>query len=205
MMDLVVLAPARWLATLLFVFSLVACGSGRLADPSSSGEADWTLRSRIALQPAAPAPGTNAEQLALWTGWVRERFLDPELRPERRSELDASLRSVHVLELTPAFLNNLDGLDMAAADDVERGTALVDWWYREQGGLTTVYLDVSGAELSAVAAGNRILSAESWARWWDRKAKSTDAFERLRLRVDELLAEHAKLGISLRKSTPEGG
>lgn len=194
----------RLLAGVLVVGALAACGSPTTTAPSDDSSPPAVPPAQlIALEPAGPAPDTSAEQLAQWSGWVRERFLDAELSSERREELDGLLREVHVLDLTPAFLNTLNGLDMAAADDVARGTALVDWWYREQGGLTTVFLDVSGGELSARAASNRVLAAQSWSRWWTRKTTSKDSFERLRRRVDELLAELAALGISKRRVVPE--
>ncbi len=148
------------------------------------GEDEGVLR----FERFGPAPGTTPEQFAAWGNLLAERFLaDPE--PERLPALDAALAELPIVDATPAFINALHGLDMGDPTDIERAVAVSRYWYDGMVKYKHVVLDEDTAKVSAVDVRNRMLVVDGWIRLWQRTLDREGGVDRLRTRVEKLVAD----------------
>jgi len=136
--------------------------------------------------PFEPTAGVAAADFAQWSEWLAERFLgDPE--EARQAELDELLSAAHIVDLTPAFINQVDGLDMADPDHVSRAGELTLSWFLAQEKYKQVVIDRNVDDMSSATIGARVTALKAWVRWWQRTLEN-ETVERYRSRVDELTA-----------------
>jgi hypothetical protein len=150
--------------------------------------------SMVVFEPFDPTPGTAQSDFAAWTELLRERFYD---RPDeaRVDEIRQALTSVHVVDLTPCYVNLVIGLDMAVADDVEVASAVTSTWYLHQVRYTSVVLPADDpTDVRPAMADSRLMVVDAWRRWWERTLTDPARIDRFRKRIDETIWELNRVG-----------
>lgn len=150
--------------------------------PNSSSEAP----SLFHFVPFEAPAGVVAADFARWSEWLAERFLgNPD--EARQTELDELIASAHIVDLTPAYINQVDGLDMADPDHVARAGELTLAWFMAQEKYKQVVIDRNVDDMQSATIIGRVTSLKAWVRWWQRTLEN-ETVERYRSRVDELTA-----------------
>lgn len=127
----------------------------------------------------------------LWQKWLDERYLgDPD--DDRKQDIDTLLKPAHIVDLTPAYINLIDGLDMADPDDVARAGEITVAWYLAQEKYKQIAIDRGTGDMKAATIAGRTMALKSWVRWWQRTLEN-ETVERYRTRVDELMRRLDKL------------
>ncbi|GEM_PF-3305657 len=156
-------------------------GAGDLR-PNGASEAP----SQFHFVPFEATAGVLAADFARWSEWLAERFLgDPD--EARQAELDELLASAHIVDLTPAYINQVDGLDMADPDHVARAGELTLSWFMAQEKYKQVVVDRNVDDMRSATIIGRVTALKAWVRWWQRTLEN-ETVERYRSRVDELTA-----------------
>ncbi|MFT7464493.1 MAG: hypothetical protein ACI9EF_002849 [Pseudohongiellaceae bacterium] len=134
------------------------------------------------------APGAlDPAVFARWSAALHERFLgDPD--EARQAELQKHLEGAHIVDLTPAYINLVDGLDMANPDHVARAGELTLEWFLTQEKYKQSSMDRNVEDMRSVTVGSRVTALKAWVRWWQRTL-SNETVERYRSRVDVLTAK----------------
>ena len=133
----------------------------------------------------APA-GVAVADFAQWSEWLQERFLGDPVQA-RQDQLDELLSAGHIVDLTPGYINLIDGLDMADPDHVARAGELTLDWFLAQEKYKQVVIDRQVDDMGTAAVSGRVTSLKAWVRWWQRTLEN-ETVERYRSRVDELTA-----------------
>ncbi|RKY22482.1 MAG: hypothetical protein DRQ55_00865 [Planctomycetota bacterium] len=176
-----------------------AIGAGSSSDPQllPSGRSlpPPSLRpeSMVAYALLGPAPGTARADYDAWAALVAERFYGQPDEAQLAS-IERELSDVHVVELTPVYLDLTVGLDMALASDVELAAALTSDWYVRQLRFKQVVLPESRSQDLRAMVPTRLKVLDSWHRWWERTASDPERVERFRTRIDDLLWELRRVG-----------
>lgn len=175
-------APAQILAD-------AAPAAAPAPEPPPSGKPDVeTPRDPvIAIAPLPPVPGTTEEQLAEWSALVRELYIeDPS--PKVMKKLKAQLAELDIVDLTPAFVNAMIGLDMSNAIDIRNGGKLVDDWSHRQGRVLKFFFDLDASRVSQVDINKRVIVIEGWRTAFEKYTADPARLEKYRNDVAAALA-----------------
>lgn len=128
---------------------------------------------------------------ANWSEWLSERFLgDPD--EARQEQLEALLSEAHIIDLTPVYINLVDGLDMADPDHVARAGELSLQWFLAQEKYKQMAINRELDDMRPMTVSSRMTALKAWVRWWQRTLLN-ETVERYRSRVDELTAKLEKM------------
>lgn len=147
--------------------------------------------------PFGPNEGTSLEDFASFQAMLHELYHE-DLTPEREAALRQALTAWHVVDLTPAWINQVDGLDLSDPADVVRARAITNDWYVAQERYKKVALNGDPAELSERVVNSRVTVLRAWVRFWARELQK-GTVERYRDRVDTLLRKMERLRAERRK------
>lgn len=146
----------------------------------------------VVFQPFGPAVDGAEQDFARHQALLLERYYG-EPSAQRLLALDADLEAVHIVDLTPSYLNAVIGLDMAVADDVLTASRIAGDWFVRQQRYKQVVVNDDASDLRPVAAASRVLSIDGWKRWWQRTRAEPSRVQRYRKRLDDLAWERARL------------
>lgn len=155
--------------------------------PSGKPDVETPRDPVIAIEPLPPVPGTTDEQLAEWSALVRELYLeDPS--PKAMKKLKAQLAELDIVDLTPAFVNAMNGLDMSDAIDIRNGGKLVDDWSHRQGRVLKFFFDLDASRVGQVDINKRVIVIEGWRTAFEKYVNDPARLEKYRSDVAAALA-----------------
>ncbi|MGQ0551834.1 MAG: hypothetical protein ACT4PU_01275 [Planctomycetota bacterium] len=134
-----------------------------------------------------PVPGTSAEDFALWSQLVRECYIESPT-PRRRKELKAQLAAIDVVDLIPAYINALHGLDMSDNIQARDAFDLVENAHVRLARTPTFYFP-DGGRMSRNDQWNRSANLDLWIDWYLKKIQDPKALEEFRLLIAERQAK----------------
>jgi len=155
--------------------------------PRAADEPDSLIR----FVPFGAPAGVDPDAFKIWSRWLNERYLgDPD--EVRKDELEGLLKQAHIVYLTPAYVNLIDGLDMADPGDVVLAGEVTIDWYLAQEKYKQIAIDRGPDNMRQATITGRVTALKAWVRWWQRTL-ANETVERYRTRVDALTRMLKKL------------
>ncbi len=140
-------------------------------------------------EPLPPTPGISAEQADEWASLVHAYFIeDPP--PRQALAMKDTLDAIDIVDVTPQFINVLDGLDMSADIDIRNAWKLVRYWHDREGEkMHFAFSATTGAEATQKDVDNRVIAIEGWRQKWKLKLDDPALLQEFRLLVGERLQD----------------
>ena len=146
-------------------------------------------RDPVLVLEALPATtGVSAEKAKEWADIVHGFFIDG-LPPRETRALKEKLDAIDIIDITPQFINALNGLDMSNEIDIRNAGQLVRYWHDREGEKMHFAFQMDAGFTSQADVDKRVNAIEGWRRAWKVKLDDPKALDQFRLDVEERLSD----------------
>jgi len=142
----------------------------------------------VAIEPLPPTPNVSEEQAKAWAETVHAYFIEG-VPPRQASELKAKLDATDIIDITPQFINALNGLNMSDGIDIRNAGKLVRYWHDREGEKMHFAFDMVAENTSQDDVNKRVIVIEEWRRLWKLKLDDPQKLQDFRMMVEERLQD----------------
>jgi len=128
---------------------------------------DEPLDTLIMFEPFGPIEGASQQDLEDWTVMLKELYIeDGGATGRTRKRLRAQAAEVDIIQLTPAFLNAIIGVDLKETESILGVFTMVKDWQERVGYVPTFFFDGDVNATEVIDQNKRVKVVELWHGWW---------------------------------------
>lgn len=142
----------------------------------------------LAFDRIAPVPGTTDDDLATWEQELYDTFLDPP-HPKVQKTKIAALNEIDIVDLTPAIMNSLIGLDTSDPIQLRDSTKLIQWWQERTRGTPTFTWVGDATRTGQEDVDLRVKTINDLLRYWASKKNDPELLDALRKKIADRIAK----------------
>ncbi len=141
----------------------------------------------ITFDEVPPVPGTTAEQVAAWQTLLHDTFLDPP-HPKVQKQMIAELEEIDIVDMTPAIMNSLRGLDISDSITIRDSYELVKWWQNRTANTPQFTWVGDATRTGQDDIDLKIKTINSLTGWWNGYNNDAEKLDQLREKIADRLA-----------------
>lgn len=128
---------------------------------------DEPLDTLIMFDPFGPIEGATEQDLEDWTVMLKELYItDGGATGRTRKRLRAQSAELDIIELTPAFLNAIIGVDLKETESILGVFTMVKDWQERVGFVPTFFFDGDVNATEIIDQNKRVKVVDLWHGWW---------------------------------------
>jgi len=128
---------------------------------------DEPLDTLIMFDPFGPIEGATEQDLEDWTVMLKELYIeDGGATGRTRKRLRAQAAELDIIELTPAFLNAIIGVDLKETESILGVFTMVKDWQERVGFVPTFFFDGDVNATEIIDQNKRVKVVDLWHGWW---------------------------------------
>lgn len=160
-------------------------------DPSKVS-AEEPLPTLIEFEPFGPVEGTTQDQLDGWTAMLRELYIeDGGATGRTRKRLRAQAAEIDIIEITPAFLNAIRGVDLIETHAILGVFTMVKDWQERVGFVPRFFFDGDVNATEIIDQNKRVKVVQLWVDWWSGYASGKNDLVAYRKKMEKAVKARA--------------
>ncbi|MFT7462522.1 MAG: hypothetical protein ACI9EF_000862 [Pseudohongiellaceae bacterium] len=132
-----------------------------------------------------PVEGVSQEDLDQWTAKLHELYIDGGGATGRtRKRLRAEVAEIDIIQITPAFLNAIIGVDLLETNSILGVFTMVKDWQTRVGSTPTFFFDGDVNATGIIDQNKRVTVVNLWVGWWDGYASGKNNLDDYRAKME---------------------